>query len=84
MHGYTREWLRAVELDMRLSKTLLNERILRVLYEDLVLHPEATLRRICAFIDEKFEAQMLQWHGKVDNAIPVREKTFSHRVWVET
>ncbi len=74
MHGYTREWLTAVELDMRLSKTQLNERILRVLYEDLVLHPEVTLRRICAFIDEQFEDQMLQWHGKVDNSIPVREK----------
>jgi len=61
---------------MKLSKTPLNERIIRVLYEDLVLHPEATLRRICAFIDAGFEAQMLQWHGKVDNAIPVREKTF--------
>jgi hypothetical protein len=74
MDGYTREWLRAADLDMRLGKTLLNERVLRVLYEDLVLDPEATLRRICAFIDEKFEEQMLQWHGKVDNAIPVREK----------
>src|SRR5579863_762832 len=74
MHGYTREWLRAVELDMRLSKTALNERILRVHYEDLVLHPEATLRRICAFIDEKFEDQMLLWRGKVDKAIPGREK----------
>ncbi len=76
MHGYTREWLRAVELDMKLSKTALNERILRVLYEDLVLHPEPTLRRICAFIDERFEDQMLLWHAKVDNAIPVREKRF--------
>jgi hypothetical protein len=76
MHGYTREWLRAVELDMRLSKTPLNERILRVFYEDLVLHPEATLRRICAFIDERFEDQMLLWQGKVSNAIPDRDKKF--------
>ena len=76
MHGYTREWSRAVELDMKLSKTLLNERILRVLYEDLVLNPEATLRRICAFIDERFEDRMLHWHGKVDDAIPLRDKTF--------
>jgi Sulfotransferase family len=74
MHGYTKEWLRAIELDCKLSKTLLSERILRVLYEDLVLHPEATLRRICAFIDERFEDQMLFWHGKVDSAIPPREK----------
>jgi hypothetical protein len=76
MDGYTREWLRAVELDKRLSKTPLNERILRVLYEDLVLHPEATLRRICTFIDERFEDQMLLWRGKVNNAIPDRERKF--------
>ena len=76
MHGYTTEWLRAVELDMRLSKTPLNERILRVRYEDLVLHPEATLRKICVFIDERFEDQMLLWQGKVNDAIPDRERKF--------
>ncbi len=76
MHGYTSEWLRAVELDMKLSKTPLNERILRVRYEDLVLHPEATLREICTFIDERFEDQMLLWQGKLNNAIPDREKKF--------
>jgi hypothetical protein len=76
MRGYTREWLRAVEFDMKFSKTPLNERILRVLYEELVLQPEATLRRICAFIDERFEDQMLQWQGKADNAVPLREKKF--------
>jgi hypothetical protein len=74
MLGYTKEWLRAIEWDRKLSKTRLNERILRVFYEDLVLHPEPTLRAICAFINEKFEDQMLLWQGKVDNAIPVREK----------
>jgi hypothetical protein len=76
MHGYTREWLRAVELDKRLRKTPLNERILRVLYEDLVLHPEATLRNICAFIDERFEDRMLLWQGKAHNAVPDWEKKF--------
>ena len=80
MHGYTREWVRAIEWDMRLGKTPLNARILRVLYEDLVLHPEATLRRICAFIDEEFEDRMLQWHGKADNAVPAREKHFHTRL----
>lgn len=74
MHGYTREWLRAVELDLKLGKTPLNERILRVRYEDLVLHPEATLRGICAFIDERFEHRMLLWRGRIEEAIPAREK----------
>lgn len=76
MDGYTREWLRAVELDMRLGETPLNERILRIRYEDLVLHPEATLREICRFIDERFEDRMLLWQGKVNGAIPDREKKF--------
>jgi hypothetical protein len=76
MDGYTREWLRAVELDMRLGETPLNERILRIRYEDLVLHPEATLRKICSFIDERFEDQMLLWQGKVNGAIPDRERKF--------
>lgn len=76
MDGYTREWLRAVELDMSLSKTSLDQRILRVRYEDLVLHPEATLRGICTFIDERFEDQMLLWQGRVNDAIPDREKKF--------
>jgi hypothetical protein len=76
MHGYTSEWLRAVELDIKLGMTPLNERILRVRYEDLVLHPEATLREICTFIDERFEDQMLLWQGQVNNAIPDREKKF--------
>jgi len=76
MLGLTREWARAMELDRKLGQTPLNERILRVRYEDLVLHPEATLGRICAFIGEGFEAQMLQWHGKVDEAIPARDKRF--------
>lgn len=74
MYGYTREWRRAVELDLKLGRTLLNERILRVRYEDLVLQPEAALRRVCAFIDERFEDQMLRWRGRVDEAIPGREK----------
>src|SRR3569833_2306110 len=76
MHGYTREWSRAVELDLQLSKSVLIERILRVFYEDLVLHPEPTLRGICAFIEERFEDQMLFWQAKVDSAVPLREIRF--------
>jgi hypothetical protein len=73
IHGYTREWLRAAELDLKLSQTPLDERMLRVRYEDLVLHPEATLHRVCAFIGEEFEERMLRWHRRVDEAIPERE-----------
>ncbi len=76
MHGYTREWSRAIELDGQLGQSPLDERILRVRYEDLVLHPEPTLRRICAFIDERFEDGMLRWQAKVATAVPAREKRY--------
>lgn len=74
MHGYAREWLRAAALDLKLTGTPLNERILRVRYEDLVLQPEAALRRICAFIDESFEDRMLLWRGRIEEAIPGRDR----------
>lgn len=35
--------------------------MLRVRYEDLVAEPEASVRRICAFLDEPFDAGMLRW-----------------------
>lgn len=76
MHGCAKEWLKAVEWDLKLGKTQLNERILRVRYEELVLYPEVTLRGICAFIDERFEDQMLLWRKKVAGAIPDRQKKF--------
>lgn len=33
-----------------------------VRYEDLVTHPEATVRSVCAFLDEPFEPSMLYFH----------------------
>lgn len=38
------------------------ERFACVRYEDLVLEPEATLRRVCRFVSLDFEATMLNFH----------------------
>ena len=38
--------------------------VLRVMYESLVAEPEAEVRRICAFLDEPFEPDMLRWFEK--------------------
>jgi len=35
---------------------------LEVHYEDLVRSPEATLSKVCAFVGERYEAQMLHYH----------------------
>jgi Sulfotransferase family len=51
-----------------------SDRILQIRYEDLVLETEDTLRKICAFIGEEFEPQMLPWQLKVDEQVAARER----------
>jgi sulfotransferase family protein len=74
LHDNTREWINAVECYGRWAGSELGERILQVRYEDLVLDSETALRRICQFIGEKFEPQMLSWEQKVDEQIPERHR----------
>lgn len=73
LHDNAREWIRAMECYWRWLRSGLRDRILLVRYEDLVLKTEATLRRICAFIGEEFESQMLSWERLVDEQVPRRE-----------
>jgi hypothetical protein len=42
---------------------------LEVRFEDLVLQPEATLRRICEFIDLRWNATMLRYHEQADERL---------------
>jgi hypothetical protein len=74
LHDNTREWTRALEFYWRWLDSDLCDRILQVRYEDLVLETEDTLRRICSFIGEDFEPQMLSWERKVDEQVPARER----------
>lgn len=46
------------------------EWFLEVKYEDLVRQPEATLRRICAFLDEDFAPDMLEYHHTARQEVP--------------
>jgi Sulfotransferase family len=73
LHDNGREWLRAMDAHWRLMRSELRERILLVYYEDLVRETEKTLRRICQFIGEVFEPQMLAWQGNVDAQVTARE-----------
>jgi len=41
---------------------VLGDSYFEVRYEDLVLHPESTLRKICQFLDVQFSPQMLEYH----------------------
>ena len=74
LHENTREWTKTVRFHWQWTRTEFRNRILLVRYEDLVLEMEATLRRICQFIGEAFEPQMLAWEGKVNEQVPEREQ----------
>ena len=50
-----------------------SSQILEVKYEDLVADPPATVQRICAFLNEQFEPEMLDWTPLLD-MVPERER----------
>jgi len=74
LHDNTREWTKALQCHWRWTRSELRDRILLVYYEDLVLEMEATLRRICLFIGEEFQSQMLAWEERVDEQVPARRQ----------
>lgn len=73
LHDNTQEWNEAMEFNARWMNLPLSSRILQVRYEDLVLDTEKTIRKICTFLGEQFEPQMLSWQERVDELVPARE-----------
>ncbi|MEO5986111.1 MAG: sulfotransferase [Candidatus Limnocylindria bacterium] len=61
----TASWISSVALGER-NERKHPGRSMIVRYEDLAGEPEAMLRRICAFIDEPFDVEMLQMGGAAD------------------
>ena len=50
--------------------SVLGEQYLEVRYEDLVLQTENTLRSICAFLQEDFHRDMLDYHLTAESEVP--------------
>lgn len=69
----TIEWLEANRWERKWLASEHASSMLRVRYENLVVDPEATLRRICEFIGVPFEPQMLAWQDSVKRLVPKRE-----------
>jgi hypothetical protein len=55
-------WAKQQAECLELAERLGSDVVLRVHYEDLVAEPEATVARVCEFLDEAFEPAMLQYH----------------------
>jgi len=73
LHQNAGEWLTAMSCGERWKSSTLARQLLEVRYEDLVLDQENQVRRICQFLEEEFEPQMLTWHTNVENLVPARE-----------
>jgi hypothetical protein len=60
VHQIARRWSRVVDRHEELARSLPRERYCMLQYEQLVTHPEETLKRVCAFLGEDFEPGMLR------------------------
>lgn len=67
------EWIPAMQYRREHLKSAYAERILEVKYEDLITNLEATVRRICDFLDESYEPEMLNWQHLTE-MVPERER----------
>jgi hypothetical protein len=69
------KWEARVSRNLRMGAMLPKSRYLVMRYEDLVLEPERTLRKLCTFIGAPFSASMLQYRDEVERKIP-KDKRF--------
>lgn len=67
-------WDLHVRLGQAMGSMLPPERYLEVRYEDLVLQPEVELTRICEYLGEPFEEEMLEYYKHSEAAIPESRK----------
>jgi hypothetical protein len=73
------DWTMAMAFRRRYLNSPLAGCILDVRYEDLIRDTGATLKQICAFLDEPFEPEMLEWH-KLTGLVPARERQIHRRL----
>jgi hypothetical protein len=57
-------WVKRIGKSREQAAALVGARYVEARYEDLVREPEATLRRICEFIDLDFDPGMLTYHER--------------------
>jgi Sulfotransferase family len=62
-------WSRRIAAAREGAAEIRGDAYLELRYEDLVAEPEATLRRICAFIDIRFDPAMLDYHERASDRL---------------
>jgi hypothetical protein len=68
-------WREYVRLGRCTGRMLPEDRYMEIRYEDLVLEPEGSLRKICSFLDEDYSEQMLSFYKDSSSLIPESRKS---------
>jgi len=67
-------WRDVIYAGRRAEQLLGSEAYLEIDYEDIVVDPEASLRRVCQFLGEEYESAMLEFHKNAAENIADFEK----------
>lgn len=70
IYSATKYWLRCFKIHTLQRAEHTRGRYMLVHYEDLVTHPETTLRKISSFLGIDFEAEMLNFHRTASKYVP--------------
>jgi hypothetical protein len=73
LHQNADEWLMAMNYGERWKKSPYADAFYEVHYENLVLDQEREVRRVCEFLGEEYQPQMLSWPNDVEKQVPARE-----------
>jgi len=64
------KWRERLFTNLKMGEILGSERYFLLRYEDMVLEPQATLRKVCEFIGLSYSDDMLQYANMVDEKVP--------------
>lgn len=67
-------WVAKVHANLKMGAILGPARYLVLRYEDLILQPEAALRRLCDFMAVEYSPEMLDYAKMVDEKIPPQRR----------
>ena len=73
-------WRYSIRMGAKTAKVY-KDQFLEVRYEDIVRHPEAQLKKICDFINVKYESGMLEFHLSTEKNIPGYKKEWHHKTF---
>jgi len=73
-------WRHSIRMGVKAARAF-KDQFLEVRYEDIVRHPETQLKKICDFINVKYESGMLEFHLNTEINIPGYKKEWHHKTF---